>query len=123
MAPRNEEGSDERRRALAALGAERAKMAVGGFLVISGFVVYFVNSFAKFWSVPVGVFVGLVLLVLGLAFFRTTALFETVQKGPWVPRRIRLPFDSHVELSMRQAPVQSRTGDVVAGLKPPREEE
>jgi hypothetical protein len=59
-------------------------------------------------------YVGLIVLALGLLAYRTTVAFQVAKKGPRIPHRIRLPFDSTVEIGVTVNQVQGRT-DVLVG--------
>lgn len=111
--------SDDVRRAYAAWRVEQLKMLLGGLLVAAGIGLFLVNSNSHLMSTQLGIAISGALLGFGIMVYRTTALWKTVQKGPRIPRRIRLPFDSVVEVTTMQIPVQQRTELVAADKKPP----
>ena len=114
--------SDGVREAYAAHAREKAKLIVGGVLVCGGVGVIPFRLFAHRTAAGVLFILSLTLFPFGLAVLRSTAVYKANKKGPRIPRRIRLPFDSAVEISMAQSDVQGRTDLAVAG-RPPDEGE
>lgn len=115
--------SEEVRRAYASHYVERTKLIAGGFLLVTAAALFLIDTSVHFLPPGIAVGLSLALFGLGLLTYRTTALYKTVKSGPRVPRRIRLPFDSHVEYSVQQAPVESRTNITADGLPPKAKDE
>lgn len=80
------------------------------------------SIYSRLPAPAIGVPLAVLTFGLGVMVYRTTQLFKTAQKGPRIPRRIRLPFDSVVEIAVAQAPVQART-DMAVGARPPDPDE
>lgn len=112
------EMSEGAARAYAAGRAERIKTLAGGLLVASGLALASFNYYV--WGHrALGYVLAAIALLASAMIYRTTVLRKLVQQGPRTPRRLRLPFDSHVEIASAQIPVQQRTEHVAADKKPP----
>jgi hypothetical protein len=121
MPGKRQEMSEGVRLAYLAHAKERFKLLTGSILCLLGIGSVVLSVFVR-EAPSVGIPLGAVLFAGGLIVYRTTALHKTAQKGPRIPRRIRLPFDSVVEVATAEALVQSRTDMPVAGHPPDAEE-
>jgi hypothetical protein len=115
--------SDGARKAYAAQRKEGLKLWLAGFCMVSGVGAIFLTIFARLIDFAVGGIVGLILIACGLLVYRTTVAHEIAKKGPRIPRRIRLPFDSVVEIGVQTNVVQSRADVVVGDRRPPEPKE
>lgn len=135
--------SEGARKAYRAQRLERVSLAIAGLFTICGLAMVFLAIFTPeprdMWS-PLRLtaqeffrgyafsnqllYLGALSLGLGILAFRTTAAYEIARKGPRFPRRIRLPFDSTVEIGVSANQVQQRTGMIVGdrrGPEPPQQ--
>jgi hypothetical protein len=64
-------------------------------------------------------YLGALSLALGFLAFRTTVAWEIAKQGPRLPRRMRLPFDSTVEIGVAANQVQQRTGMIIGDRRGP----
>ena len=121
MPGKRQEMSEGVRLAYEAHAKERFKLLAGSILSLLGIALVMLSVLVR-EAPSIGIPIGALMFVAGLAVYRTTALHKTAQKGPRIPRRIRLPFDSVVEVATAEIPVQSRTDVPVAGRPPDTEE-
>ena len=119
--------SEGARKAYAAQRAEKLKLLFASVLTAVGlgciFVVVFVRdaqdaTVSTIQALPLHLsnpllYVGIAILLIGLLAYRTTVAWEIAKQGPRFPRRIRLPFDSTVEIGVSVNQVQQRTGMIV----------
>jgi hypothetical protein len=100
---------------------ERIKLALGAVLMFGGLLTVLL-SIVQALKAQIGIPAGILAIAAGALVYRTTILHKIASKGPRLPTRFRLPFDSVVEIGVAQAPVQSRTELAVGGRPLPDED-
>ena len=109
------------RKAYAAQRKEGLKLWLAGICCAAGLLLIFLSLFARVLEISKGVTAGAALFLIGFVIYRTTVAHEIAKKGPRLPHRIRLPFDSTVEIGVQTNVVQGRTDILLGDNRPPPE--
>ena len=111
--------TDGARKAYAAQRKEGSKLWLAGLCCAAGILLIFLSVFAKVLEFSKGVTAGVALSLIGFVIYRTTVAHQIAKKGPRIPHRIRLPFDSTVEIGVQTNAVQGRTDILLGDNRPP----